>query len=277
MYRRVIVGHDLREGGGDALALGALIASSTGGELVVAGVFPIGTLPHGFEPQWREEEARIASEIQAVADAAGARAEAFPSSSPARGLHDLAEEIEADLVVVGSSRHSKLGQILAGNVGLGLLHGSPCAVAVAPRGYRDRAGDGLTAITVGFDGSEEARLTLGAALELAQASRARLRLVAVVERPAVAQGAELKQEIAERTRAQLEEAAKSLPAELAAETTLLEGDPAEQLAGAADTPGGLLMLGSRAYGPVRRVLLGSVSGALVRLAPSPLIVHPRGS
>ena len=32
---------------------------------------------------------------------------------------------------------------------------------------------------------------------------------------------------------------------------------------------------SRAYGRLRRVLLGSVSAALARSAPCPLIVHPR--
>jgi nucleotide-binding universal stress UspA family protein len=37
----------------------------------------------------------------------------------------------------------------------------------------------------------------------------------------------------------------------------------------------LLVLGSRAYGPVRRVLLGSVSGPLVRQAPCPVLVLPR--
>jgi hypothetical protein len=35
-------------------------------------------------------------------------------------------------------------------------------------------------------------------------------------------------------------------------------------------------VGSRAYGPVRRVLLGSVAKQLVRSAPCPLIVTPRG-
>jgi len=35
------------------------------------------------------------------------------------------------------------------------------------------------------------------------------------------------------------------------------------------------MIGWRAYGPLRRVLLGSVSTALVRSAPCPMIVHPR--
>jgi len=34
-------------------------------------------------------------------------------------------------------------------------------------------------------------------------------------------------------------------------------------------------VGSRGYGPLRRVLLGSVSTELIRTAPCPVIVHPR--
>ena len=47
-------------------------------------------------------------------------------------------------------------------------------------------------------------------------------------------------------------------------------------ADAAKAPGSVLVLGSRAYGPLRRVLLGSVSRALADSAPAPMLVHPRG-
>jgi nucleotide-binding universal stress UspA family protein len=276
MYREIIVGHDLHDGGDDALALGRLLAAPSGAHLVVAGVFPTGIVPRGFEARWREEEERVAGEIQSIADEAAAEAEAFPSGSPARGLHDLAEERDSDLIVVGSSRHSELGQILAGNVGLGLLHGSPCAVALAPRGYRDHAPRELGALTVGVDGSDESGLALRAAISLAEASGAGLRLVAVAVPPPVLRGGRgagrgpgyeaLKDAIEDQMREQLSAAAASIPDEVSATATLVSGDPAERLVEAA-ADGGILILGSRAYGPVRRVLLGSVSSALVRSAP----------
>lgn len=217
MYRKIIIGHDLHDGGSDALALGRLIAEASGAKLVVAGVFPMGILPHGFAQQWREQEEGIAAEIQAIADEAGAEPEAFPSSSPGRGLHDLAEESGADLVVIGSSRHSKVGEIVAGNVGLGLLHGAPCAVAIAPRGYRDRAPGTLGPITVGFDGSEESGLALQDAIELAGASGVEIKLVAVAQLPPIVYGKgggsgggyqELEQAIEEHLRTELDEAAE---------------------------------------------------------------------
>ena len=284
MYRRIIVGHDLHSGGKDALALGRQISQATGAGLVVAGVFPIGALPRGFEAGWAEEEERVAREIQHIADEAHAEAEAYPSGSPASGLHALAEELDADLVIVGSSRHSKLGQILAGNVGLGLLHGAPCAVAIAPRGYHEQARDELSTLVVGFDGSYESRLALEGAVELAAASGATLKLVAVAQEPAITYGSgatmggyrELKEAIEEQMRERLDDALTTIPKGVMAETSLVAGDPGERLAQAA-SEASLLIVGSRAYGPLRRVLLGSVSTPLIRTAPCPVLVHPRGA
>ena len=283
MYRKIIVGHDLHPGGEDALAFGRELTRVTGAQLVVAGVFPTGVLPHGFEEIWVMEEERVAREIQRIADEAGAKAEGFPSSSPAAGLHGLAEEIDADLVIVGSSRHSKLGRILAGDVGLGLLHGAPCAVAIAPRGDAEREQEELATIVVGFDGSHEARLALEDAVELADGSGATVKLVAVAQEPPAvnAEGAsmggyqELKEAIAEQARAHLDQALSSIPRTVTAEASLVVGDPHETLAQAA-SGGSLLILGSRGYGPLRRVLLGSVSTALMRNAACPVLVHPRG-
>jgi nucleotide-binding universal stress UspA family protein len=58
---------------------------------------------------------------------------------PARGLHDLARELAADLIVVGCSRRALLGRVLLGDDARAWLDGAPCAVAIAPRGYAERA------------------------------------------------------------------------------------------------------------------------------------------
>jgi nucleotide-binding universal stress UspA family protein len=286
MFARIIVGHDLREGGEDALALARALVGATGAELVVAGVFPYHDLPGHFEGRWHKEGEEVARELQAIADGAGARAEAYPSSSPARGLHDLAEEIEADLIIVGSSHRGRVGHALAGDVGQALMHGSPCAVAIAPHGYCERALPRIDSVVVGSDGSPEASEALLEAIELARANDVRLNLVAVAEPPFTAYGnggggdygwRTLKNAVEEMTRKRLDEAISSVPDDIRCHATLVSGNPAKALAEAGRSPGVVLMLGSRAYGPVRRVLLGSVSSALVRSAPCPLIVHPRGA
>ena len=67
-----------------------------------------------------------------------------------------------------------------------------------------------------------------------------------------------------------------MPEGIEVEASLLTGDPADGLAEVATSPGTLLVVGSRGYGPLRRVLLGSVSTQLVRSAACPLVVTPRG-
>ena len=57
---------------------------------------------------------------------------------------------------------------------------------------------------------------------------------------------------------------------------LLDGDAVGELA-EASAELDLLVLGSRGYGPVRRVLFGSVSRALARYAACPVVVVPRGA
>ena len=281
MYRKIIIGHDLHAGGRDALALGSLLVAATGAELVVAGVFPFGTLPRGFDATWRADERATAAELHGVADAAGESVEALPSSSPARGLHDLAEEVGADLVVVGSSRHGGVGRILAGDVALGLMRCAPCAVAVAPRGFA-RAGVGdVVKLVVGVDGSPESRLVLDEAVELARATGAHLRLVAVARPPVASPAgleayAALRNAIEDAAREHLNGALGAVSHGVTTEASLISGDPAAKLADAA-RGASLLMLGSRSLGSGRRALLGSVSARLAREAPCPLLVHPRSA
>jgi nucleotide-binding universal stress UspA family protein len=72
----------------------------------------------------------------------------------------------------------------------------------------------------------------------------------------------------------LAQATSAVPDGLRAEAALLDGDPVEALVAESETLD-LLVAGSRGYGPVRAVLLGSVSRALVRGAASPVVVSPR--
>lgn len=285
MYRKILVGYDDSDQAKDALALGKRLADATGADLVVAGVFLIHPMWHGgIDMTIREEEVAFARKLEAAANSVDAVAEPVPSTSPARGLHEIAEETDADLIVVGSAHHGRIGQALVGSVGISLLHGSPCAVAIAPLGYREHAGARIGAITVGFDGSAESGLALRAASELAPAVGAKLRLVSVVDVPVIGTGKggaggwhALKEVIEEQARAQLAEARNAVPDGIDVEATLISGDPVEELVNEARTPGTLLVVGSRAYGPLHRVLAGSVSRNLVRLAPCPLIVTPRGA
>lgn len=275
MYRTIITGHDGGEGGDDALALADGLRRATGAELTVIGVFPEGPFVD------HEQTVEYAGKVEAAADRMGVESDAFPSASPARGLNDAAEELGADLVVVGSKRMTSPGHVSAGHVGLQMLHGSPCAVAVAPAGVRD--GEfAIKEIGVAFDGSNESREAQDAAVALAQETGARIRLIAVagVEASAFGWGygvIDLEDEMREVYGERLSEAAARVPKEIGVETEVLtRGSVTDMLKQAAEHVD-LLFVGSRGYGPVRRVLLGSISATLVKHCPCPLIVVPRGA
>jgi len=75
---------------------------------------------------------------------------------------------------------------------------------------------------------------------------------------------------------ELAQAVSALDADIDASETLLEGGARELLARASGELD-LLVVGSRGYGPLRAMLLGSVSSALVRSAQSPLVIVPHGA
>src|ERR687885_718966 len=77
-----------------------------------------------------------------------------PGLAPGRALHELAERESAALLVLGSSHRSAVGRVLAGTTAERLLHGSPCPVAVAPRGFATSEAHGFATIGVAYDGSE---------------------------------------------------------------------------------------------------------------------------
>jgi nucleotide-binding universal stress UspA family protein len=154
--------------------------------------------------------------------------------------------------------------VLAGNVGVSLLSKSPCAVAVAPNGYRQHATGAFNRVTLGFDGTYESGLALLGAIALARVSGSSLHLIAVTG------DGDARKALADP----LQEAVRSVPIDLSAEGTVASGNPAQVLVDAAGDSGALV-IGSRARGPLRRAILGSVSGALVRSARCPVLVHPR--
>jgi len=276
MYRTIIVGHDLHDGGEDALALGRLVRASTDSELIVAAVALIGTDPRRSVSGRFEHEQDVAARLQVIAREVGAEPKALTGPSLADGLRQLARERDAPVIVVGTSCRGQMGQILAGEPGLRLARGSPCVVAIAPRGYSDNAPGAVERVVVGFDGSYESGLALLSAVGVAKATGAGVELVAVAVAPRLYRrmgATHPRSELVEQLQGALDEAVGSISDDVSAEGTLLRGDPAHRLREAA-SGGGVLMIGSRAYGRFRRVLLGSVSSRLVGSVPCPVFLHP---
>jgi nucleotide-binding universal stress UspA family protein len=160
-----------------------------------------------------------------------------------------------------------------------MLHGSPCPVAIAPRGLA-RSDYGLRVLGVAYDDSAEARAALQLAGALATGAAATVRVIGVLdaaEAPAGA-GAGI-QQVATTARAELRDAihdaAAALPPQVRAQPVVCRGNPVPELLSQCEQGVDLLVMGSRGYGPVRSVLLGSTSSMMVRAARCPVIVVPR--
>jgi nucleotide-binding universal stress UspA family protein len=203
--------------------------------------------------------------------------------SPARALHEAAMREQADLVVVGSTSRGTLGRVLAGSVGERLLHGAPCAVGLAPGGFARVAASGvLVPVGAAFDGSAESRAALATAAGLAGSLGGELRAISVFERPApahpmfaVTSYREFVKDLEHEHRSRLNEAVTTLAADVAVEPVVVEGDPVAVLAEQSRALG-LLVLGSRGYSPLHAVVVGAISGDLLKRAACPTIVIPRG-
>jgi len=269
-----IAGYDATDESADGLALARLLTAFTNRRLLVARVIP--DAPD--HPGLTHPERLIAREVVAETHEAILAAipdhdlEVLPVLMPSvvRGLHDVAEQQEAAMLVLGSSRHSSLGRVLLGGTIDALVNNAPCPVAVAPPGFRHQPQIRPAVIGVAWDGSGPARAALRHAVELAGVIGLPLRVVTVtpslLDRPSshvpapAEDGVALARELA--------------PDGLEVDGIERSGNPSHELAAATKEQVGLLVIGSHQRATPARVLLGSVSLAVVRHAHAPVIVVP---
>jgi nucleotide-binding universal stress UspA family protein len=287
---KIIVGVDPTGRSRDAVALAATLARGSDAELVLVCAYPYDEIPLRFSDggalrvHLREEAERaIAHARQDVEGLRLVRPYTIPEPSAAKAIQTVAARESAALIVIGSSHRGGLGRVFAGTTAERLLHGAPCPVAVASRGFAEHAGDTIEAIGAAYDYSPESRSALAAATLLARALGSRLHVIHVLDTVTIAvPGLKSGPRYApppvgseEKARARLEDVAAALPDDVDAWPEVLVGEPEHELAVQSKNLD-LMVAGSRAYGPHRAVLLGSVSGRLARHAACPVVVVPRG-
>jgi nucleotide-binding universal stress UspA family protein len=265
MFKRIVVGVDGREGGRDAVALAQLLVAA-GGELTLAHVVPDDPDAHGGARAacGAPEAQRAEALLETVREETGVEAHLCrrASASVARGLH---------LVAVGSSRRGLLGRVLVGDDTRAALNGAPCSIGVAPRNYSQQP-RAIREIGVGYDGSPESAHALSVARMLAGASGARLSALEAVSLPS---GAFLGPGAVDNTPRRLLDDARARIAALGdVEPRAAYGQPAEELA-LYSASLDLLVVGSRGYGPIGRLIHGSTSQQLAHSARCPLLVLTR--
>jgi nucleotide-binding universal stress UspA family protein len=277
MFKQIVVGVDEREGGRDAIALAKHLLAP-GGEITLAYVYAGDSHSHrGTSPASEaSEHKRARALLEKAGEEAGVEAHLRwrGSSSAGRGLHELCEVIGADLLVVGSSRRGLLGRVLIGDDTRSALNSAPCAIAIAPAGYTQQPVT-MREIGVGYDGSPESEHAIAVARALAARCGAKLSAFEAVSLPTYAfvggpapiDGA---------LEGLVDDARKRIAALGGVEPHAAYGLPAEELA-VYSASLDLLIVGSRGYGPVGRLIHGSTSQQLAHSARCPLLVLPRAS
>jgi nucleotide-binding universal stress UspA family protein len=277
MFRNVLVGVDGRQGGRDAIGLASDLVSD-GGKLTLGYVYPAD--PHVWRgssgPYDVVEHERAQELLETAAREAGIDADLrrHGSSSVGHGLHDLAETCGADLLVVGSARRGVVGRVLHGDDTRAALNGAPCAIAVAPAGYSQQP-HLMREIGTGYNGSAESKNALEVARAFAAEHHARLSAFEAVSIPAIALSTG-PAPIDDWMEGLLDDAREQVSALEGVETHAVYGQAAEELAMFSASVD-LLVVGSRSYGPVGRLVHGSTSHQLARVARCPLLVLPRAA
>jgi nucleotide-binding universal stress UspA family protein len=184
VHRKIVVGLDDRAEGTDALHLAAMLAPPSGAELIAVSVFPPPVAdPNAHQGTVEADAEFIFDKARRATPGLELETRALIGTSPPKVLDEIAEAEQADLIVLGSTHRGTLGHILPGSTASRLLHGAPCAIAVAPRGFTQRRESGLRRIAVGYDGLPESRAAVRVAEQLAEAEDASLLLLAVAEPP----------------------------------------------------------------------------------------------
>lgn len=283
MFRTIVAGCNGYERGRGAVSLAHAIAAATGARLVLLGVHHNPPLP--FPDTYAEQHAELRHALRAVRDelAPEAIVRVHADLSPARALRHVAEAEHADLLVVGSRHRRRLQHILEGDHAMQVLHGAACAVAIAPDPLAPHPE--LQRIGVGIDATPESERALAMARDLAERTGARLWLHAVVD-DTISSWAGLSPiggppDVYEKIIASRVSMARDLLAErladcrgLSADGTVVVGSPTGELVLASEGLD-LLVLGSRRWGPVRRLALGSTSERVIRHTACPVLVPPR--
>lgn len=276
--RRILVGYDGSEGGHDAIALAKLLGEHGADFLLVDVIPPVGI--SSMRPRRLQDEEPPQSRgffLEALRDLSGSVAETrtYVANSAAHVLSEIAEHEDFDLIVIGPAYPGAIGRVLLGSVGTSLMHDGAAPVVAAPRGYAARVGDESGPVAVAFDASPEALEALAYAEVLARQMSSSLRLLYVAPpAPGIAVRAEgLTRPAPEMI---LADGFAAVAPDLPIEGSALEGrSVAATIAEECAADVRLLVVGSRGYGMLGRVVIGSVATGLLHRARCPVLTVPR--
>jgi nucleotide-binding universal stress UspA family protein len=272
---KILLATDGSEDAAQATQAATDLARRSGSELHVVHVWHDvpGPYRHGYvKRELRRQGQEILDEqVRKIEEAGATVARAhLRAGRTSDEVIDLGEELDVDLLVVGSRGLRGMRRILIGSHSDDIVHRSRRAVLVVRRGENVWP---PSRVVAGDDFSEDARRAARLAANLGKLLGARMLLLHVEPRLSQESGEALGQ-----AEGKLEDRAGELEAilEERPQTRVVAGHPAEVLVDATQDGEGptLVAVGSRGLSTLERARLGSVSTKVIRAGLEAVLVYP---
>ena len=232
--------------------------------------------------QWKREAGMLLDEeAERLRSAGGIVSEAhLREGRPAEEITKLAEELNVDLVIIGSRGLGAIKRLVMGSVSEGVVHLTTCPTLVVRGGERAWPPSRLV---VGDDASEESRKAGELAAAIGKLFDARALLVRVYPQVTVYKARRIvhtraSKELLKVGKRSLEKRAAELESVLGMrpEIRVTSGDAAAIIQEAAEEgpEPTLVAVGRCGLGAVRHLALGSVSSGVLRAVSGPVLIVP---
>jgi nucleotide-binding universal stress UspA family protein len=259
-------------------AIGLAMVTRSELHVVNVGAVAPALLASFVKPARAEQVARrvLDEEVNNIENVGGTVARShLRTGNAAQEIVDLAEELKAGLIALGSRGRKRIKRTLLGSVSDNVVRHAHCPVLVArwkPLVFPAR-------ILVAADGSEEATLASMTAAELAHRTHSKLHIVSVADAYSSSDDAKtgLVENFRQRVQDVLDDQVKMIEqcGKEVARTHVRASlrHPADSIVQVAEEIGAdLVVMGSRGLGGIKRAFLGSVSDSVVRHAHCPVLV-----
>lgn len=282
---RVLYATDGSEASVAAAHLLALLPLPAGSAVKVLTVLdaPVWQVPESLKGAELEWARRVVATAEAGLSRSGVELDhTIVRGDPAVEILEAAETLNADLILVGSHGRTGFERVLLGSVAESVARhaGRPVLVARAPQ-------DELRQVVLAVDGSAAADRAVEIAAGLPLPVETQVTVCHVVRPFTPLVGPEyavnldvMIAEVREQQRADAEALVARVARELertghCVKTAVCEGDPATEIAALAKArEADLVVVGARGHSALRALLVGSVTGRLLKNAPgSVLVVH----
>ena len=195
-------------------------------------------------------------------------------------IQRYAEDVDADLLVVGTHGRTGVARLLLGSVAEACVASAPCPVLTVPRGPEPVGPSPEAPVLVAVDFSDRSRSAVAAGRHLADLYGAGLELVHVVRdggpypglAPNILSLVDFDPAQGETVRERLARFAETVPGAAPDALHVGLGDPSRVVAAlAADRGAGAVALGTHGRRGLAHALIGSVAEAALRRSPCPVL------